>query len=79
MREGASTVCEGVAHEMTLRSIRRLLYVATTRAQGLLYITHSSERMMAGETKKCKLSEFVMIPLRNNLVCPLCYLPSERD
>ncbi|KAL5640278.1 hypothetical protein ACGC1H_007523 [Rhizoctonia solani] len=38
---------------------RRLLYVACTRAQALLYLTHSSSRMVGGETRKTTLSEFV--------------------
>ncbi|KAF8602376.1 UvrD-helicase-domain-containing protein [Ceratobasidium sp. AG-I] len=37
---------------------RRLLYVACTRAQALLYLTHSSSRMVGGETRKTTLSEF---------------------
>ncbi|KAH7338889.1 P-loop containing nucleoside triphosphate hydrolase protein [Rhizoctonia solani] len=38
---------------------RRLLYVACTRAQALLYLTHSSSRMVGGETRKTTMSEFV--------------------
>ncbi|KAI0635844.1 UvrD-helicase-domain-containing protein [Trametes polyzona] len=38
---------------------RRLLYVACTRAQGLLYLTHSSSRMMSGEYKPQHVSRFV--------------------
>ncbi|KAJ3478605.1 hypothetical protein NLI96_g9642 [Meripilus lineatus] len=38
---------------------RRLLYVACTRAQGLLYLTHSQNRMVAGEVKASEASEFV--------------------
>ncbi|EKM58321.1 uncharacterized protein PHACADRAFT_193443 [Phanerochaete carnosa HHB-10118-sp] len=40
---------------------RRLLYVACTRAQALLYLTHASSRMMAGETVSKRLSEFVSV------------------
>ncbi|KIP07660.1 hypothetical protein PHLGIDRAFT_23961 [Phlebiopsis gigantea 11061_1 CR5-6] len=40
---------------------RRLLYVACTRAQGLLYLTHASSRMMNGEKVFKKLSEFVSV------------------
>ena len=39
----------------------RLLYVACTRAQALLYLTHASSRMMAGETVSKRLSEFVSV------------------
>ncbi|OJA17125.1 hypothetical protein AZE42_02583 [Rhizopogon vesiculosus] len=38
---------------------RRLLYVACTRAQTLLYLTHSSKRKVAGESKSRDLSEFI--------------------
>ncbi|KII89988.1 hypothetical protein PLICRDRAFT_53116 [Plicaturopsis crispa FD-325 SS-3] len=37
---------------------RRLLYVACTRAQGLLYLTHAAERMRAGMTYNKELSDF---------------------
>jgi len=40
---------------------RRLLYVACTRAQGLLYLSHAAVRKVAGETKTKKLSEFVSV------------------
>ncbi|KAF8518460.1 P-loop containing nucleoside triphosphate hydrolase protein [Gautieria morchelliformis] len=44
---------------------RRLLYVACTRAQGLLYLSHSTYRMTAGNLAKKDLSEFVSrLPLR---------------
>ncbi|EPS95932.1 hypothetical protein FOMPIDRAFT_1131483 [Fomitopsis schrenkii] len=45
---------------------RRLLYVACTRAQTLLYLTHANSRMFAGETRKKDLSEFVSIALKEN-------------
>ncbi|TBU33526.1 P-loop containing nucleoside triphosphate hydrolase protein [Dichomitus squalens] len=38
---------------------RRLLYVACTRAQGLLYLTHATSRMIAGEQKPTDLSPFI--------------------
>ncbi|KAI0775289.1 UvrD-helicase-domain-containing protein [Trametes elegans] len=38
---------------------RRLLYVACTRAQGLLYLTHTTSRMMSGEYRPQNLSDFV--------------------
>ncbi|KAG2340726.1 UvrD-helicase-domain-containing protein [Suillus weaverae] len=41
------------------RSIRRLLYVACTRAQTSLYLTHTSERKVAGVFKPRNLSEFI--------------------
>ncbi|CAE6448608.1 unnamed protein product [Rhizoctonia solani] len=46
---------------------RRLLYVACTRAQALLYLTHSSSRMVGGETRKTTLSEFVSCIIRQDL------------
>ncbi|OSD06484.1 P-loop containing nucleoside triphosphate hydrolase protein [Trametes coccinea BRFM310] len=38
---------------------RRLLYVACTRAKGLLYLTHTTSRMMAGEFVPAYISEFI--------------------
>ncbi|KAI8980111.1 UvrD-helicase-domain-containing protein [Trametes punicea] len=38
---------------------RRLLYVACTRAQGLLYLTHTTARMMSGEYKHQWISPFL--------------------
>ncbi|KAK7061228.1 ATP-depentend DNA [Favolaschia claudopus] len=38
---------------------RRLLYVACTRAQSLLYLSHVTKRKVGGETKTRDLSEFV--------------------
>lgn len=38
---------------------RRLLYVACTRAQVLLYLTHAGRRKIGGESKANDLSEFV--------------------
>ncbi|KAJ1593076.1 hypothetical protein NDA11_004666 [Ustilago hordei] len=38
---------------------RRLLYVAMTRAESLLYLTHATARMMGGETQDKILSNFV--------------------
>ncbi|KAH9939503.1 UvrD-helicase-domain-containing protein [Amylocystis lapponica] len=45
---------------------RRLLYVACTRAQGLLYLSHSSSRMVAGEVKSKDLSEFIWAVIRGD-------------
>ncbi|KAJ7283248.1 P-loop containing nucleoside triphosphate hydrolase protein [Mycena rebaudengoi] len=39
---------------------RRLLYVACTRAQSLLYLSHVTKRKVAGETKTKELSEFIV-------------------
>ncbi|CAE6452126.1 unnamed protein product [Rhizoctonia solani] len=47
---------------------RRLLYVACTRAQALLYLTYSSSRMVGGETRKTTLSEFVTCIIQQDLV-----------
>ncbi|KAJ7499466.1 P-loop containing nucleoside triphosphate hydrolase protein [Mycena latifolia] len=38
---------------------RRLLYVACTRAQSLLYLSHVAKRKVGGETKTKEISEFV--------------------
>ncbi|KJA22922.1 hypothetical protein HYPSUDRAFT_185668 [Hypholoma sublateritium FD-334 SS-4] len=40
---------------------RRLLFVACTRAQSLLYISYSLRRQVAGKTKQKKLSDFVSV------------------
>ncbi|OBZ72374.1 ATP-dependent DNA helicase PcrA [Grifola frondosa] len=45
---------------------RRLLYVACTRAQGLLYLSHSTSRMFLGEVKPAGLSEFVSAVVLQN-------------
>ncbi|KAF8905113.1 P-loop containing nucleoside triphosphate hydrolase protein, partial [Gymnopilus junonius] len=45
---------------------RRLLYVACTRAQALLYILFAKERVVAGRTKEKKLSDFVSVVRRKN-------------
>ncbi|TFK40400.1 P-loop containing nucleoside triphosphate hydrolase protein [Crucibulum laeve] len=45
---------------------RRLLYVACTRAQGLLYLTHAEQRKFGGEAKKKDLSEFVSAVTKQN-------------
>lgn len=47
---------------------RRLLYVACTRAQGLLYLSYSTSRMFAGETKSKELSEFIYAVLKGDRV-----------
>ncbi|CDO74962.1 hypothetical protein BN946_scf184945.g34 [Trametes cinnabarina] len=38
---------------------RRLLYVACTRAKGLLYLTHTTARMMSGEFVPTHMSDFI--------------------
>ncbi|KIM80482.1 hypothetical protein PILCRDRAFT_9658 [Piloderma croceum F 1598] len=45
---------------------RRLLYVACTRAQGLLYILYATNRRVGGETKKRGLSPFVSAVVEEN-------------
>ncbi|THV07389.1 UvrD-helicase-domain-containing protein [Dendrothele bispora CBS 962.96] len=45
---------------------RRLLYVACTRAQSLLYISHASQRKVAGETKGKELSGFISAVAKQN-------------
>ncbi|KAF5327158.1 hypothetical protein D9619_004893 [Psilocybe cf. subviscida] len=45
---------------------RRLLYVACTRAQSLLYILHSQKRQVAGRTQAKSLSSFVSEPQKKN-------------
>lgn len=45
---------------------RRLLYVACTRAQSLLYVSRATTRMVAGETKSKELSEFISSVLNDN-------------
>ncbi|KAG6817676.1 hypothetical protein H0H87_005434 [Tephrocybe sp. NHM501043] len=47
---------------------RRLLYVACTRAQGLLYITHAEERSIAGNKKGRAVSPFLSAVQRDNPV-----------
>lgn len=47
---------------------RRLLYVAATRAQGLLYMTHCGQRMINAKTEVHQLSRFVLFPLKDDKV-----------
>ena len=47
---------------------RRLLYVACTRAQCLLYILYSEQRKVAGKARAKCLSEFVDVPREKNAV-----------
>lgn len=44
---------------LILKTIRRLLYVACTRAQCLLYLSHTEKRKIAGETKTQIMSPFL--------------------
>lgn len=57
--------------------IRRLLYVACTRAQALLYVLFSKTRVIAGRTKEKKLSDFVSVVRRNNEVSSSLYVSSS--
>ena len=50
-------------------STRRLLYVACTRAQSLLYILYSRQRQVAGKTKSAYLSDFVAAVFEKDHVC----------
>lgn len=52
---------------------RRLLYVACTRAQGLLYLSHAANRRVGGETKSKGLSEFVSVIVKHNQVGATCH------
>jgi hypothetical protein len=45
--------------DIVFMSSRRLLYVACTRAQCLLYLTHAESRMSCGTTKESRLSPFL--------------------
>jgi hypothetical protein len=56
--------------------ISRLLYVACTRAQGLLYLTYAVKRKIAGVEKPRELSGFVSSVLKKN---PVYSNPSFRS
>ncbi|KIM27560.1 hypothetical protein M408DRAFT_24487 [Serendipita vermifera MAFF 305830] len=45
---------------------RRLLYVACTRAQVLLYLTHAARRKLGGDSKEAELSEFLTVVMKKN-------------
>jgi len=47
---------------------RRLLYVACTRAQCLLYLLYSEKRQVAGKARTNGLSEFIDVPREKNPV-----------
>jgi hypothetical protein len=47
---------------------RRLLYVACTRAQSLLYLSHVSKRKVGGETKTKDISEFISAATKEHSV-----------
>ena len=53
---------------------RRLLYVACTRAQGLLYLTHATSRMVAGEQKPTGISPFIAEARRDAKVCVFAFV-----
>ena len=53
---------------------RRLLYVACTRAQGLLYLTHATSRMVAGEQKQANVSPFIAEARRDAKVCVFAFV-----
>lgn len=55
---------------------RRLLYVACTRAQCLLYILYSRNRQVAGQTKSKTLSEFISAVCEKEIVCTVISLPA---
>ena len=56
---------------------RRLLYVACTRAQSLLYILYSRKRQVAGKTKFKTLSDFVSVVCeKDNVIISLSGLDS---
>ncbi|KAF8211704.1 P-loop containing nucleoside triphosphate hydrolase protein [Mycena galopus ATCC 62051] len=61
---------------------RRLLYVACTRAQSLLYLSHVSKRKVGGETKTKEISEFVSAATKEhpNIFTPRTsqFSPTER-
>ncbi|KAF7354819.1 ATP-dependent DNA helicase PcrA [Mycena sanguinolenta] len=46
---------------------RRLLYVACTRAQSLLYLSHVSKRKVGGETKTKDVSEFISAATKEHI------------
>jgi hypothetical protein len=50
-------------------STRRLLYVACTRAQSLLYLLFSRNRQVAGQTKLKTLSDFISVVQEKEVVC----------
>jgi ATP-dependent exoDNAse (exonuclease V) beta subunit len=50
------------------RGTRRLLYVACTRAQSLLYLSHVSKRQVGGETKPKDISEFISAATKEHSV-----------
>lgn len=56
-------------HPKLIMSTRRLLYVACTRAQSLLYILYSRQRQVAGKTKSAYLSDFVAAVFEKDHVC----------
>ena len=60
--------------EMKLNAMspRRLLYVACTRAQGMLYLTHTTTRMIAGESLPQEVSPFVAAVRSNPKVGAVC-------
>ena len=51
-----------------LKFSRRLLYVACTRAQGLLYLTHAAKRKVNGEQKTKEVSPFLAAVTKKNKV-----------
>ncbi|KAJ7664695.1 P-loop containing nucleoside triphosphate hydrolase protein [Mycena rosella] len=61
---------------------RRLLYVACTRAQSLLYLLHAAKRKVGGETKTKDLSEFVAAATKEHatIFTPRAaqFVPAER-
>jgi len=58
MKKGMRGVCYREIFNID-RFLRRLLYVAMTRAQVSLYLTHVRARMVGAETKSAVLSPFL--------------------
>jgi len=66
MKKGKS-ICHHISCP-TNAAGRRLLYVACTRAQTLLYIVYARERAVGGKKKDKRLSAFVSIVKGKNEV-----------
>ncbi|KAL0065128.1 ATP-dependent DNA helicase srs2 [Marasmius tenuissimus] len=58
---------------------RRLLYVACTRAQSLLYLSHSSTRKVGGDVKPRDLSTFIESVTEINTSLFTKHLPTISD
>ena len=60
-----------------IANTRRLLYVACTRAQSLLYALYSRKRQVAGQTKSKTLSEFISAVREKDDVCAIMSLSGQ--